>query len=82
MPIARKIASEHPRGHFYLGLLGAVSNIGSALGGLVLGKAYDLLGLSKSCILGLCIVDATLYSTLWCLILLIAATVLATRRGR
>ncbi len=84
LPTARKIASELPRGRVYLGLLGAVTNIASAAGGLAYGLAYKRLGTATLALDGVRLVEAPLLASLWAVLLppLLLAASIASRHAR
>ncbi len=65
VPIARKVASEMPRGNIYIGFLGTLGNIGAALGGTGFGYLYTVLDSRKLTFIGLSFAEAPLIATLW-----------------
>ncbi len=65
IPVARKVASEMPRGNVYIGYLGTLGNVGAALGGLGFGYLYTALGSRKITVLGVNVAEAPLIATLW-----------------
>jgi MFS family permease len=70
-PVARKVASEMPRGNVYIGLLGTLGNVGAALGGIGFGYLYTTVNSKVLRFLGLTMVKAPLLATLWMYLILL-----------
>jgi len=81
LPTARKLASEQPRGHVYLGLLGAATNLASAAGGVAYGLSYTALDARQARLGPLSLALAPLAASLWAL-LLVPPALAVCLRGR